>query len=188
MIRSEVCGGRALGIAVGIAMLLLLLAGGAGAATLTVCSSGCTYSSIQIAIGASSPGDTILVQGGAYHENVVIDKSLKLIGSDGAVIDGRRVGNTVTQQFPFCSYRDFLLSHFDLILSSLLRLSRHDRNGNILFALVRISDHCGHRLFFYRMDYNIAYSFVHKKLNLRSFVCYDRYLRVRFSAFLCIMH
>ncbi len=46
MIRIKVHRGGALKIAVGIAVLVSLLAGGAGAATLTVCPSGCQYSSI----------------------------------------------------------------------------------------------------------------------------------------------
>ncbi len=55
-------GGRALGIAIGITMMVLLLVGGAGAATLTVnASGGADYTRIQDAIKAASAGDTILV-------------------------------------------------------------------------------------------------------------------------------
>ena len=57
---------------------VLLLAGSAHAATLTVCSSGCDYSSIQAAIDAANIGDTIKVQGGTYNEDVVINKDVQL--------------------------------------------------------------------------------------------------------------
>ncbi len=62
MIFSDFCRRRALRIVVGLMMLGLLLAGGAGAAIFTVCPSGCTYSSIQWAINAASIGDTVEVQ------------------------------------------------------------------------------------------------------------------------------
>ena len=46
------------------------------------------YPTIQSAIDAASPGDEITVAKGIYKENIVIDKSVKLIGLDWPVIDG----------------------------------------------------------------------------------------------------
>ena len=40
------------------------------------------YPTIQAAINAADPGDIILVFSGTYYENVVVDKSLTLIGED----------------------------------------------------------------------------------------------------------
>ena len=40
------------------------------------------YLTIQEAINAASPGDTIFVKAGTYYENVVLDKSVSLIGED----------------------------------------------------------------------------------------------------------
>ncbi len=82
------------------ALAILLLAGGADAATLTVCSSGCTYTSIQAAINAASTGDIIEVQSGTYYENVNVNKSLILkgidTGSGNPVVDARGNGSAIT--------------------------------------------------------------------------------------------
>ncbi|HSN08834.1 MAG TPA: hypothetical protein VLS85_07340, partial [Hanamia sp.] len=46
-------------------------------------------SSIQAAINKASDGDTILVYPGVYKEkNILVDKSLVLIGKDYPVLDG----------------------------------------------------------------------------------------------------
>jgi parallel beta-helix repeat protein len=58
-------------------------AGTAGAATLTVSSSGgADYTSIQEAVDAAEPGDTVFVGAGWYEEYVMINKSIQLIGED----------------------------------------------------------------------------------------------------------
>ena len=54
----------------------------AAAATLSVCTSGCTYTSIQTAVTAAAAGDTISVGPGTYAEVVSISsKNLTLLGS-----------------------------------------------------------------------------------------------------------
>jgi parallel beta-helix repeat protein len=87
VISKNVNRGCALRIAVGITTLVLLLAGGVGAATLTVCPIGCTYSSIQGAINAASIGDTVEVHSGTYNENVNVNKRLTLHGIGMPVIN-----------------------------------------------------------------------------------------------------
>ncbi|HXW08851.1 MAG TPA: carbohydrate-binding protein [Vicinamibacterales bacterium] len=47
-----------------IVLLGLLSTGPATAATLTVCASGCMYTSVQAAVDAASPGDTVLLRAG----------------------------------------------------------------------------------------------------------------------------
>ena len=48
------------------------------------------YSTIQEAINAASPGDTVCVKAGTYYENPVVNKTLSLVGENAAntTIDG----------------------------------------------------------------------------------------------------
>ena len=58
------------------------------------------YSNIQAAIYNANPGDTVFVydDSSPYYENVVVDKSIKLIGEDKftTVIDGNMIGDVVS--------------------------------------------------------------------------------------------
>ncbi|MCS7197341.1 MAG: right-handed parallel beta-helix repeat-containing protein [Candidatus Bipolaricaulota bacterium] len=51
-----------------------------GGCTWTVCAQGCDFATIQQAIEAAHPGDTIKIEAGLYTENLVITKDLSLIG------------------------------------------------------------------------------------------------------------
>jgi len=55
------------------------------------------FNTIQEAINAANPGDTILVYEGTYYEHVILDKTLSLIGMDktATIIDGRGSGTVV---------------------------------------------------------------------------------------------
>jgi hypothetical protein len=66
------------------AVLACVGVGGAGAATVTVCSSGCAFSQIAPAIAAANPGDTIKVGAGTYDGGFTIDKSLQIVGAGAA--------------------------------------------------------------------------------------------------------
>jgi len=56
------------------------------------------YKSIQKAIDNSSNGSAVYVKNGVYHENIVISKSITLVGesSDATIIDGGQNRNAVT--------------------------------------------------------------------------------------------
>ena len=77
-----------------------LSVGCASAATYTVCPSGCNYSSIQAAIEAADPGDTIEVHSGTYYENVDVTKQLILrgvgTGTGKPVVDADDSGSAIT--------------------------------------------------------------------------------------------
>ncbi len=55
------------------------------------------YSKIQDAVDNASDGDTVLVYSGTYYENVIVDKSINLIGEgkNATVIDGMENGDVV---------------------------------------------------------------------------------------------
>ena len=76
----------ALRVFAGVLITTLFAAGSAFAGTSCVSPGGAggCFSSIQAAVDAASPGDTINVQPGTYSEAVVIRKSLSLIGSGTA--------------------------------------------------------------------------------------------------------
>ena len=63
----------------------LILAATAHADTLTVCASGCNYSSIKDAIDGAGDGDVIQVEQGAWFENELNTdgKAITIIGSLG---------------------------------------------------------------------------------------------------------
>jgi len=56
------------------------------------------YPTIQEAINAANPGDTIFVRAGTYYENVVVNKSVLLVGENKelTLIDGDGIGNVVS--------------------------------------------------------------------------------------------
>ncbi len=84
MIQEKV---RILRTTVGIAVMIFFMVGVANAEDYTVCdpysmSAPCNYEFIVDAISGSDTGDTIIVYGGSYFGNLIIDKSLTLRGVD----------------------------------------------------------------------------------------------------------
>lgn len=68
-----------------LAVSIILM--GLSHAEVTVCPDGCSYKSIQAAIDAAKPGDSITVHGPAYRGNLVMNKSLTV---HGLIFNGRR--------------------------------------------------------------------------------------------------
>jgi parallel beta-helix repeat protein len=69
-------------------LYLLLLAVALAAAPTAMAENVVAFSSIQAAVDAARPGDTVIVPPGRYHESVTIGKSgIAIRGSRGAVLD-----------------------------------------------------------------------------------------------------
>ena len=68
--------------------------------TIAVGPSGCDYTSIQTAINAANPGDTIEVHSGTYYENVNVNKPVILKGENKSaempVVDAGNMGSVIT--------------------------------------------------------------------------------------------
>jgi pectin methylesterase-like acyl-CoA thioesterase len=82
-----------------ISIITLYKAEGSNGATLYVGGRGLeNYTLIQSAINAASNGDTVFVYKGIYHENLIINKSIYLIGENKSItiIDGNKSANIVT--------------------------------------------------------------------------------------------
>ncbi|HID74319.1 MAG TPA: hypothetical protein EYP43_04635, partial [Thermoplasmata archaeon] len=71
-----------------VTLLLVIVAGTAGAATIIVDDDwvGADYQDIQSAIDAASDGDTILVYDGAYSESLIVNKSVTIQGNGSATV------------------------------------------------------------------------------------------------------
>jgi len=72
---------RAACAALVLGAVALLGAGGADSARLTVCSSGCRYTTIPAALAAASNGDTIAVGPGTYSGEFTITASVRVVGA-----------------------------------------------------------------------------------------------------------
>jgi len=71
------------------------------------------YLTIQQGIDQANDGDTVFVYNGTYNENIVIDKSLSLIGEDYTTtfINGRDVGNVIKINADGATIKGFTIQH-----------------------------------------------------------------------------
>ena len=67
--------------------------------------------SIQAAINAAQPGDTIQVQAGTYNENLTLDKSLTLVGLNKPIVRGTGHGSTIIVTADNCTMQGFIIEH-----------------------------------------------------------------------------
>lgn len=61
------------------------------------------------AVAEAKPGDTIEVTGGVFHGNLIIDKTLSLVGIDQPVLDAQDMGTIITITAPDTVIRGFTL-------------------------------------------------------------------------------
>ena len=104
---------------------------------------------IQAAVNAASPGDTVLVPPGTYRESVVVDTSgITIRGSHGAVIDAEGFDNGITvgtgrfsrgpDGFPVCP----ALALHDITIEG-LTVKNAEENGVLLIGVDRFRVHGG---------------------------------------------
>ncbi len=94
-----------------LTFFLALLPAVAPAVELSV-GAGRTYATIRSVLAAARDGDTITVHGGIYHEgNLVIDKSVALLGRDRPRLDGDGICEVLTITAPRVTVRGFDLEH-----------------------------------------------------------------------------
>ncbi|HTY52667.1 MAG TPA: NosD domain-containing protein [Methanomicrobiales archaeon] len=91
-----------------LAMALFLLVAAGAAKTISVPGD---YPSINPAIRAASPGDTIVVHKGVYPENLVIGKSLTLVGDGLPALKAKDDGNGVTISADNVVFRGFQVTN-----------------------------------------------------------------------------
>ena len=77
--------------------------------------SGEDYTRVQDAINASEDGDTVLVNEGVYYENVVVNKTISLIGSgmENTTIDGGSIDDVVRIEADWVNVSGFSLTNSD---------------------------------------------------------------------------
>ena len=100
------------------------------------------YSSIKAAIHNASDGDTVFVydDSSPYYENVVIGKSINLIGEnkETTIIDGRNIRETV-QVSGKCDIHDFTITNG----TDGLRMDYNSANSTIHNNIIRNNQHWG---------------------------------------------
>ena len=74
-------------ILIGLVGILIMASGGVADAESAIIYVPDNYLTIQAAVDAASPGDTIIVRDGTYREGITINKQLTLRGINGPVID-----------------------------------------------------------------------------------------------------
>ncbi|HZS08017.1 MAG TPA: nitrous oxide reductase family maturation protein NosD [Blastocatellia bacterium] len=96
-----------------VLLILALAAWGdeASAEVLTVGQSPARFQSVQAAISAAQPGDTIQVQPGTYVGQLVLDRQLSLEGIGKPILRGAGHGSVVVVTADHCTVRGFVIEH-----------------------------------------------------------------------------
>ena len=96
------------------------------------------------AIAAAAPGDTIEVTGGTFNGNLVVDKTLTLIGLDGATLDAGGKGTVLRLEGPDSVVRGFVVQNSGnsldredsgIVIAAPRALVEDNRLDNVLFGI-----------------------------------------------------
>jgi len=124
------------------------------------------FSKIQDGIDASNPGDTIYIYNGTYFENIVIDKSITLVGENkiSTIVDGRLTGNVLKINADNVTIHGFTIQHSgivypnsginlssdnnlisdNIIMNNYYGMTLYHSSGNIIKGnFIQNDDHCG---------------------------------------------
>jgi nitrous oxidase accessory protein len=123
---------------------LCALASGLALGRILVVSQSGPFQSPAQAIAAAQPGDTIEIGPGVYAGNLLLDRSLALVGRDKPVIRGRGDGSVITVTADACTVRGLVVEHSGTMLATedsgiLLKSNRNriedDDLRDILFGI-----------------------------------------------------
>ncbi len=113
------------------------------------------YSKIQDAIDNASDGDTVFVYEGCYFENLIVDKSIRLIGEDrnSTIIDAHREGDVIAIHADFVNLKGFKIINSG---SGCMGIQLNSNYNYIANNNIKYND-WGIRLEWFISNYNIIY-------------------------------
>jgi parallel beta-helix repeat protein len=101
-----------------ITLISIIIIPAADALEYSVAPTGAEFTSIQTAINRAFPGDTILVNSGTYKENLLLNKTINLIGVDSGggapIIDAANNGNAMEIRSDGCRVEGFTFQNIEL--------------------------------------------------------------------------
>ena len=117
-----------------ITLISITIIPAVGALEYTVAPTGAEFTSIQAAINRAFPGDTILVNSGTYKENLLLNKTINLIGVDSGggapIIDPANNGNAMEILTDGCRVEGFTFQNIELLNGILIKSSSNTIGRN----------------------------------------------------------
>ena len=119
-----------------VTLISIIIIPAASALEYIVAPTGAEFTSIQAAINRAYPGDTILVNSGTYRENILLNKTINLIGIDSGggapIIDPANNGNAMEILSDGCRVEGFTFQNIELLDGILVKSSENTIRRNTL--------------------------------------------------------